>query len=78
MRLNWIDLVLGNLSAALAWADRGIALAQGDVKLGAHVLGLSLVLDLMVVRIFLLAELGQHAPWVAAYEQVEQLALEHD
>ena len=61
-----------------AWAEKGIALAQGDVKLGAHVFGYSPALNLMVARIAVLAEFGQHEPWGTAYEQVEQLALEHD
>ena len=69
---------MGNYSAALAWAEKGIALAQGDVKLGAHVAGYSPALCLITYRISLLAELGQQEPWVTAYEQVEQLALEHD
>ena len=77
-RINWIELVLGNLSAALTWAEKGIALAQGDVKLGAHVFGLSPVLELMLARIQVLAEFGQHEWWVTAYEQVERLALEHE
>jgi hypothetical protein len=77
-RMNWIEYVLGNYSAALALADKGIALAQGDVKLGAHILGYSPTLYSMVIRIVLLAYLGRREPWVTACEQVEQLALERD
>jgi class 3 adenylate cyclase len=77
-RMNFMEHVLGNLSAALAWAEKGIALAQGDLRLGAHVFGYSPALLLMEMRIAFLAYFGRHEPWGTAYEQVEQLALEHD
>src|SRR5262249_50094259 len=76
-RMSGIETVRGNYSAALAWDEKGIALAQGDVKLGAHVIGYSPALAMMVWRISLLARLGRLEPWSTAYEQVEQLALEH-
>ncbi len=77
-RMNWIEFVLGNPSAALAWAEKGIALAQGDVKLGAHVFGYSPALALMAYRISLFAFLGRHERWATAYEQVEQITLEQN
>ena len=76
-RMNGIETVLGNYSAALAWAEKGIAVAQGDVKLGAHVIGYSPALAAMVWRLSLLARLGRLEQWFTACEQVEQLALEH-
>ena len=77
-RMAYLDMVLGNYSATLAWADEGIALAQGDVKRGADVLGFSPALALMIERIYLRARLGRSEPWATAYEQVERLALAHD
>jgi tetratricopeptide (TPR) repeat protein len=77
-RMNWIEVVLGNYSAALPWAEKVIALTQGDVELGAHVFGYSPAMFSMLSRILLLAYFGQQQHWVTAYEQVERLALEHD
>jgi adenylate cyclase len=77
-QISTTEYLLGNLSAALVWTQKGIALAQGDVKLGAHILGYSPTLFSMAHRIALLAYLGQLEPWVTAYEQLEQLAREYD
>ena len=77
-RISWIETVLGNYSAALAWAEKGIAVADGDVKLGAHVFGYSPALAMMGFRTSLFAYFRHHERWLTAYEQLEQLAREHD
>jgi len=76
--MGYLHFLLGDYSAALAWSDKGIALAEGDVKIGVHVFGYSPTLQNMSARILVLARLGRDEPWVTTYEQTERLALQHD
>ena len=77
-RMGFLHYMLGDYSAALAWCDKAFALAEGDIKMGAHVFGYSPALYCMVARTHLLARFGRNESWVTAYEHTEQLALEHD
>jgi class 3 adenylate cyclase/tetratricopeptide (TPR) repeat protein len=77
-RMQFVEHSAGDGSAALAWAEKAIALAQGDLKLGADVLGFSPALYSMVTRVFVLALFGRNQQWLTAYAEVERLALEHD
>jgi class 3 adenylate cyclase/tetratricopeptide (TPR) repeat protein len=77
-RMGYLHFLLGDHSASLAWSEKGIALAEGDVKIGVHVFGYSPTLQNMSARIAVLARLGRGEPWVSTYEQTERLALQHD
>jgi class 3 adenylate cyclase/tetratricopeptide (TPR) repeat protein len=76
-RLSYFHCVMGNGDALLRVCDRGMALAGGDIRIGADWVGFSAYLVMMAARPMGLVLAGRLAEARAASEPVVRLALEH-
>jgi class 3 adenylate cyclase/tetratricopeptide (TPR) repeat protein len=76
-RLSYLHTVMGNPAEVLRVCERGLALAGGDVLLGADVTGYSPYLMMMATRAWSLVTSGRFAEAGAILERTERLALEH-
>src|SRR5262245_14516533 len=76
-RRSYLHSVMGNPAETLRACERGMALAGGDIHVGAEWTGYTPYLLMMVVQGSSLMAIGRLAEASAVLERTERLALEH-